>query len=91
MPPPEALNSFAPNPGSNLEAAQGEDTEENWPESPSQHPDPHLLGSVVVKVVDESGCGRGGWEGALGTQLSECGPRCSQEIMPQDRSTTLFL
>lgn len=29
--------------------------------------------------------------GNLGTQLSECGPRCTQEIPPQDKSTAFCL
>lgn len=52
------------------------------PQPPSPPPWPHLSGSGMVKA---------GWRsmfrgGVLGTQLSECGPRCSQEITPQDKS-----
>lgn len=52
-------------------------------------PDLHLPGSRVVKEV--CGLERGERAGFLGVQPSERGPRCSQEITPQERSTFLTL
>lgn len=105
VPSPAALSSFSPNPGLKLKAAQGWGSwgrKLAWISalrgSPNLHlsipaPWPPLLGCMVVNPVDAMD--EGGWVeergggGVLGTQLWECGPRCSQEILPQDRSTTL--
>lgn len=74
----------------NFKAMQGEGVGEHWPEPQRSGATPTSLSSALTSPLRQQG-GQGRLEeyvqgGVLGTQLPECGPRCSQEITPQDKS-----
>lgn len=89
----QPLLTSSPTLSVNFKAMQGEGVGEHWPEPQRSGATPTSLSSALTSPLRQRG-GQGRLEeyvqgagGVLGTKLSECGPRCSQEIPPQDKST----